>query len=242
MNIALHGFLMGLSLIVAIGPQNTLLLRQGIRRTAVGAVVAVCLISECMLIIGSTAGVGVIIDKAPAVLDVMKYLGFVYLLWFAFTSFRDALRTGGGTFTRDGMDPEVPADLPPGDTDGTGPGIGTGDGSSVAVAERTARVIRTAPERTWVKPVLAALAMTWLNPATYVDIVVMLGGIANQYGEVGRWYFAAGALAASTIWMPSIGYGAKKLSGPLSRPDVARIVNIAIGIVMIAIAVRLLLH
>ncbi|MCX7539086.1 LysE/ArgO family amino acid transporter [Corynebacterium antarcticum] len=241
MNIALHGFLMGLSLIVAIGPQNTLLLRQGIRRTAVGAVVAVCLISEWMLIIGSTAGVGVIIDKAPIILDVMKYLGFVYLLWFAFTSFRDAFRPGGGTFTRDSQDPEVPTGPHPGDTYGTGPGTGAGEGS-VAVAERTVRTTRTAPARTWVKPVLAALAMTWLNPATYVDIVVMLGGIANQYGEIGRWYFAAGALTASTMWMPSIGYGAKKLSGPLSRSDVARIVNIAIGIVMIAIAVRLLLH
>ena len=240
MNIALHGFLMGLSLIIAIGPQNTLLLRQGIRRTAVGAVVATCLFSEYIFIIGSTAGVAVIIDKAPVVLDVMKYLGFVYLLWFAFTSFRDAFRPGGGTFTRDSRDPEVPTGPCPGTPDADDP-VGTG-GGTVAVAERTAHATRTAPQRVWVRPVLAALAMTWLNPAAYVDIVVMLGGIANQYGEIGRWYFAAGALAASTVWMPSIGYGAKKLSGPLSRPDVARIVNMAIGIVMVAIAFRLLLN
>ncbi|MCK7637873.1 LysE/ArgO family amino acid transporter [Corynebacterium sp. P7202] len=239
MNIALHGFLMGLSLIIAIGPQNTLLLRQGIRRTAVGAVVAVCLISEYILILGSTAGVAVLIDRAPVILDVMKYLGFAYLIWFAFTSFRDAFRPTGDTFGSDGAAPGTPDEPAPASPSGAAPTGGTG---AVAVAERTTRASRTAPQRAWVKPVLAALAMTWLNPAAYVDIVVMLGGIANQYGEIGRWYFAAGALAASTVWMPTIGYGAKKLAGPLSRPDVARIVNIAIGIVMVAIAFRLLLH
>ncbi|MEZ2189566.1 LysE/ArgO family amino acid transporter [Corynebacterium sp. CCM 9204] len=239
MNVALHGFLMGLSLIIAIGPQNTLLLRQGIRRTAVGAVVTVCLVSEYILIIGSTAGVGVIIDRAPVILDLMKYLGFAYLIWFAFTSFREAFHPDQNTFTRDEQNPSV-SPLPDDNryTINTSPG-GTG---SVAVAERTLHTAKQVPQRVWVKPILAALAMTWLNPAAYVDIVVMLGGIANQYGEIGRWYFAAGALLASSIWMPTIGYGARKLSGPLSRPNVARMVNIAIGVVMIIIAVRLLFH
>ena len=46
---------------------------------------------------------------------------------------------------------------------------------------------------------LMAFALTWLNPATYVDIVVMVGGIANQYGPDDRWLFALGAsIAAAT--------------------------------------------
>ena len=59
MSIALNGFITGLSLIIAIGPQNALLLRQGLKRVAVTHVIAVCLISDVFLIVGGTLGVQV---------------------------------------------------------------------------------------------------------------------------------------------------------------------------------------
>ena len=76
MSIALNGFITGLSLIIAIGPQNALLLRQGLKRVAVTHVIAVCLISDVFLIVGGTLGVGVIVEKAPIVLVALKWLGF----------------------------------------------------------------------------------------------------------------------------------------------------------------------
>ena len=93
MSIALNGFITGLSLIIAIGPQNALLLRQGLKRVAVTHVIAVCLISDVFLIVGGTLGVGVIVEKAPIVLVALKWLGFFYLLYFAYTCFRDALKS-----------------------------------------------------------------------------------------------------------------------------------------------------
>ena len=110
----------------------------------------------------------------------------------------------------------------------------------MAVAQRTMAPAKTQPD--WVKPVIAALVFTWLNPAAYVDTLVMLGGIANQYGDPGRWHFTVGVLAASAVWFPLIGYGAAKLSKPLSNHRVWQGLNVVIGFVMIGIAFRLLMH
>ena len=58
LNAAVAGLLAGLTLIVAIGAQNAYVLRQGLRREHVGAVVAVCAISDAVLIMAGVAGIG----------------------------------------------------------------------------------------------------------------------------------------------------------------------------------------
>ena len=87
--------------------------------------------------------------------------------------------------------------------------------------------------------VLSALAITLLNPHVYLDTVVMLGNLANQHGP-DRWWFTLGACLASLIWFPALGYGARALAGPLGRPGVWRLIDLVIGMVMIAIAIRLI--
>ncbi len=47
----LGGLLSGFSLIVAIGAQNAFVLRQGVSRQHIGVVVAICAISDLVLII-----------------------------------------------------------------------------------------------------------------------------------------------------------------------------------------------
>ncbi|QPK80043.1 amino acid transporter [Corynebacterium lizhenjunii] len=244
MSIVLAGFALGLSLIVAIGPQNAFVIKQGIQRNHIGAIVAVCAISDVFLILGGTAGVGVLVDRFPTALMVLKYCGAAYLLYFAFVCFRDAFRADGQALnTADA--PELNPDPllsvgPDASIDGEDPTDGrsfTEDGSSVATLTR-----QRLHTRTWVKPVLGALALTWLNPGTYVDVLVMLGGIANQYGPSGRWAFAAGAILASFCWFPALGFGAARFSHVLERPKVWRGINVAIGCVMLALTVKLLLH
>ncbi|NLA29295.1 MAG: LysE family transporter, partial [Propionibacterium sp.] len=75
----------GFSLIVAIGAQNAFVMRQGIRREHVGGVVAICALSDLVLIVAGTLGIGVLITTHPALLTVFKWAGAAYLLWFAFT-------------------------------------------------------------------------------------------------------------------------------------------------------------
>ena len=59
------GFLLGLSLILAIGAQNAFVLRQGLRREHVFAVCAVCAGSDAVLIAADMAGFGVLVTAAP---------------------------------------------------------------------------------------------------------------------------------------------------------------------------------
>lgn len=86
--------------------------------------------------------------------------------------------------------------------------------------------------------VLTTLALTLLNPHVYLDTVLMLGSIANGFGEQ-RWAFAGGAVVGSIVWFTGLGLGARALAGPLGRPRTWRVVDGVIGVMMIAIAVRL---
>ncbi|WP_296665577.1 LysE family transporter [Demequina sp.] len=85
---------------------------------------------------------------------------------------------------------------------------------------------------------LTALALTWLNPHVYLDTVVLLGTVASTHGDA-RWLFAAGAMTGSVVWFSALGYGARLLSGVLARPRAWRILDGAIAVVMVAIAVSL---
>lgn len=84
------GLLTGWSLIIAVGPQNALLLRQGIRREHLGVVVTICIVADVLLIAAGTVGIGTIVLLAPWALEVLRWLGVAYLLWFAWTSLRSA--------------------------------------------------------------------------------------------------------------------------------------------------------
>lgn len=86
----LTGLATGLSLIVVIGVQNALVLRQGLRREHVGLVVAVCALGDLVLIAAGTAGMGAIATAHPTALRVMAWVGAAYLFWQAFNSFRAA--------------------------------------------------------------------------------------------------------------------------------------------------------
>lgn len=95
MDAFLTGLTTGLALIVAIGAQNAFVLRQGIRREHIGLVVAICAVSDALLIALGTAGIGSVVEHAPWLLDVLRWGGVAYLVWFAVGSFRAALRPAG---------------------------------------------------------------------------------------------------------------------------------------------------
>ena len=94
---ALSGLGFGLSLIVVIGAQNTFVLRQGIRREHVLAVVAVCAVSDVVLIAAGVAGLGAVIRSAPTVLVVARYAGAAFLIGYGILAARRALSPGAIT-------------------------------------------------------------------------------------------------------------------------------------------------
>ncbi|MFJ7526115.1 LysE/ArgO family amino acid transporter [Streptomyces griseus] len=89
---AAAGFGTGLSLIVAIGAQNALVLRQGVRRDGVLAVVGICALSDAVLIALGVAGVGALVVAWPSALTVVGLLGAVFLIGYGLLAARRVLR------------------------------------------------------------------------------------------------------------------------------------------------------
>ncbi len=88
------GFGLGLSLIIAIGAQNAYVLRQGLRREYVLAVVVVCAASDVILIFAGIAGLGALIEQAGWALAVVRVAGAAFLTWYGIRSARRAIKPG----------------------------------------------------------------------------------------------------------------------------------------------------
>jgi len=198
LSIFLTGVLTGLALIVAVGAQNAFVLRQGIRGEHVLAVIVVCMVSDIVALTAGVAGLGVVMERWPAVLPIAQIGGGLYLLAFGVQSAVRAWR---------------PVAL---DADG---------GSSMTVR----------------RAVLLTLALTWLNPHFYLDAILMLGTVAISFGDQ-RWWFCAGAIAASLVWFPALGFGARSLRGIFARPSAWRVLDSGIAVLMGALGIGLLVH
>jgi L-lysine exporter family protein LysE/ArgO len=102
------GLVTGLSLIIAIGAQNAFVLRQGLARQHVGIVVAICAVSDLVLILAGVAGIGVVVEEASWAIDVVRWLGVAFLTAYAVLSLSrarkadtlEAARQGPATMAR----------------------------------------------------------------------------------------------------------------------------------------------
>lgn len=88
--------------------------------------------------------------------------------------------------------------------------------------------------------VLTCLGLTFLNPHVYLDTVVLLGSLAHQHGAGRAWAFAGGAMCASAAWFSLLGFGARRLRPFFARPGSWRLLDGAIAVVMLSLAVALL--
>ena len=190
------GLLTGLSLIVAIGAQNAFVLRQGLLRQYVGPVVAICAVSDLLLIAAGVAGIGAIVQHAPTALTVVRWLGVAFLTAYGLRSLWRSRHAGGLAAATEG--------------------------------ETRLRGV-----------LLQITALTWLNPHVYLDTVLLVGSIAAHHGPTGKWWFGAGAGLGSVLWFTGLGYGARLLSPVLMRPRAWQVLDVLIGLTMLAIAFSL---
>ena len=189
------GFATSLGLIVAIGAQNAFVLRQGLTKKHVGLVVAICAASDALLMAAGTAGLGAFLQSAPIFLQVFRWAGVAYLLWFAYRSILASRKHAT-------LEPAESKSLP------------------------------------LVKVVTTVLTFTFLNPHVYLDTVLLVGSIANSFGDE-RWTYMIGAASASLIWFASLGFGARALSRFTSSPRFWQLLDLLIAAVMLIIAATL---
>ncbi|HAF92135.1 MAG TPA: lysine transporter LysE [Pseudomonas sp.] len=81
---------------------------------------------------------------------------------------------------------------------------------------------------------LAALAVTLLNPHVYLDTMVLIGSLAAQHSL--PLVFALGAASASILWFTLLALGSARLAPVLHRPITWRCIDLAVAAMMLAIA------
>jgi L-lysine exporter family protein LysE/ArgO len=219
---ALLGLGTGLGLIVAIGSQNAYLLRLGIagRLRVVSAAVLVCAASDAVLIVAGVLGVGVVVERFPAALVVIRVVGAGFLVTYGVLAARRALRPS--TEALDVRGTEAAGS----EAAGSEPAGSEAAGSEALRARRA---------------VLTMLALTWLNPHVYLDTLVFLGSVGNQQGEAERWWWVAGAVLASCVWFAGLGFGARLLRPVFAKPVAWRVLDGCIAVVMVALGIRIAL-
>ena len=98
-------------------------------------------------------------------------------------------------------------------------------------------------EKTTVKrliPTLIALFfLTFANPHVYLDTVILIGSIAQQFSGELKVGFAIGASLASFVFFFGLSYGAKLLAPIMQNPNSWRILDGVIAIIMFSIAFKL---
>jgi L-lysine exporter family protein LysE/ArgO len=189
------GVLSGFALIIAIGAQNAFVIRQGLQRQHVLTVVLFCAISDALLIAAGTAGLGKAIESAPEVLEIVRWFGVTYLIFFGLKSLRSAFRHNTLTLEQ----------------------------GNLVSRKRT---------------ILTVLGLTFLNPHVYLDTVIFLGSIANQF-PADKWFFSAGAMTASFLWFFFIGFGSKMAARFMVKVIFWKVLDLAVAIIMFTLATYL---
>lgn len=220
----LSGVFMGFGLIIAIGAQNVFVLRQGIRREHIALVIAICAVSDVVLILAGVGSLGAVVERVPWLTQAVTWGGAAFLAVYGVLAARRAVAREARGLELDGGGGEAGV-----------PGGGVHEAAAAALA-----VPEVATRSRAVPVALTALALTWLNPHVYLDTVFLLGSVAATHGE-GRWLFALGASIASLVWFTSLGLGARWLGKYLRTPRAWRVLDAVIAVIMFALAVSLVI-
>lgn len=198
----INGFGLGFSLILAIGAQNSFVLKQGLRQQHVTLVVLFCACSDALLIGIGVGGMALAVQALMA--DYTYILAIIAASWlfsYAVMHFRSAWR---GDYDLD---------------------------------------IMTTPHKglSWQQSIMTLAVLTYVNPHVYLDTVVLVGSFSIAYDVLGKWHFALGAMSASFVFFATLGYGAKYCSRYMTSHKHWRVLDIVIGMIMLAISAKLLM-
>ena len=88
----ISGFLLGLSLIIAIGSQNAFVLKQGLKREHIFYICLFCAVSDALLILAGVAGFGAVTTRYPQAVMVAKIAGVIFLVVYGLQSLYASMR------------------------------------------------------------------------------------------------------------------------------------------------------
>lgn len=85
-----QGVMLGLALILPLGPQNAFVLNQGVRRQFHIMTAALCSLSDMALICAGIFGGSALLTQSPLLLNLVTWGGVAFLLWYGFGALRIA--------------------------------------------------------------------------------------------------------------------------------------------------------
>ena len=198
LDIYLKGFIVTISLIMAIGAQNAYILKLGLLKQYVLLAVLMCITFDFILISAGVFGLGYFIQGNQLLINSISIFGIVFLIFYAALSFKSAFKN-----------------------------------ESLQVDGN----VKTNP----LKQVLSLiLVFTFLNPHTYLDTILLIGGIGANIENEFKIYFLLGAVSASSVWFFSLGFGARFLIPLFKKQITWKILDISIGFLMLFIAYSLI--
>ena len=87
-----------------------------------------------------------------------------------------------------------------------------------------------------------ATGFTLLNPHVYLDTLLLVGSIGAQQPPSLQSWFIVGASTASLSWFVLLGFGARWLAPVFAKPRAWQMLDLAIGVLMLTLAMLLLRH
>ena len=194
----LTGFILGLSLILAIGAQNSFVLRQGLMGNYVFTIALFCSLSDTLLIFIGVAGISIFFNNyINLVSDWLFIISAVWLLGYGLLRIKDAIK-GNSVLTVEG----------------------TLDGGITSTLS-------------------FLVVITFANPHVYLDTIVLIGSISQQFPGNIKLAYAIGASLASFVFFFSLAYGAKFLAPIMQKPIAWRILDSFIALVMFSLAIKM---
>ena len=195
----LTGFILGFSLILVIGAQNSFVLRQGLIGRHVFIVALFCALSDVLLITIGVAGISIFLNNyIDLVSDWLFGISAIWLAGYGLLRLRDAVI-----------------------------------GKSVLIAENSS-----------VNGLASTLSflviLTFANPHVYLDTVVLIGSVSQQFPGDIKVAYVLGASLASFVFFFSLAYGAKFLSPIMQKPIAWRLLDSFIAFVMFSLSIKML--
>jgi L-lysine exporter family protein LysE/ArgO len=197
----IQGFLLCISMIIAVGPQNLFLLRQGMKREYLFTIAFFSTVADLLVISLGVGGLSAIISTNAIVQMVATVGGILFLIVCGVRSLINVFRP-------------------------------TSSEAQSTVSQAAASGI--------VATILTTLSFSLLNPATYLETLMIIGSKSLVFSGEQRLVFGIGAALASAIWFFTLTYGASRLS-PIFRSKLAwRALDVVSGFIMLGLAVNMI--
>jgi len=194
----LTGFILGFSLILAIGAQNSFVLRQGLMGRHVFIVALFCSLADALLISIGVAGISIFLNNYINLVSNWLFgISAIWLAGYGLLRLREAI-IGNSTL-----------------------------------------VIESASSKGLVATLSFLAVLTFANPHVYLDTVVLIGSVSQQFPGNNKLAYVLGAAIASFVFFFSLAYGAKYLSPIMQKPIAWRILDSFIAFVMFALAIKM---